>query len=40
MRIALSGGELELEWAGDDQSVLMTGPATEVFEGQISFEEE
>ena len=30
----LPGGDLELEWAGDDQSVFMTGPATEVFSGE------
>ncbi len=30
----LSGGDLELEWAEDD-SVYMTGPAVEVFTGEI-----
>jgi diaminopimelate epimerase len=30
----LPGGDLELEWPGDDQSVFMTGPATEVFSGE------
>ena len=40
VRIALRGGELEIEWAGDDQAVFMTGPAAEVFDGQISFGEE
>ena len=29
----LLGGELELEWPGDGQTVYMTGPATEVFSG-------
>lgn len=29
----LNGGELELEWAGEDQPVWMTGPANIVFEG-------
>jgi diaminopimelate epimerase len=29
----LPGGDLELEWPGDGQSVFMTGPATEVFSG-------
>lgn len=29
----LPGGDLELEWAGDD-NVYMTGPATEVFTGE------
>jgi diaminopimelate epimerase len=31
----LSGGDLELEWA-DDGSVYMTGPAVEVFSGEIT----
>jgi diaminopimelate epimerase len=30
----LSGGDLEMEWA-DDDSVYMTGPAVEVFTGEI-----
>ncbi|SIO59285.1 diaminopimelate epimerase [Singulisphaera sp. GP187] len=30
----LPGGDLELEWSGADQSVFMTGPATEVFSGE------
>jgi diaminopimelate epimerase len=30
----LSGGDLELEWS-DDGSIYMTGPATEVFTGEI-----
>ncbi|WP_406695266.1 diaminopimelate epimerase [Singulisphaera sp. Ch08] len=29
----LPGGDLELEWPGEGQSVFMTGPATEVFSG-------
>ena len=29
----LPGGDLSLEWAGDDR-VYMTGPATEVFTGE------
>jgi diaminopimelate epimerase len=35
--VGLRGGELEIEWAGstdDEQSVFMTGPATEVFRGE------
>ena len=40
VRVQLRGGELEIQWAGEDQSVFMTGPAIEVFEGQISFEGE
>ena len=30
----LPGGDLELEWAGEDGSVFMTGGATEVFQGE------
>ena len=29
------GGALLVEWPSDDQSVLMTGPAETVFEGEI-----
>jgi len=29
------GGMLTIEWAGDGQPVLMTGPAVTVFEGEI-----
>ncbi len=29
------GGDLTIEWAGDEQHVLMTGPAAFVFEGEI-----
>lgn len=31
----LRGGHLQLEWAGPGHSVMMTGPATTVFHGQI-----
>jgi diaminopimelate epimerase len=37
--VGLRGGELEIEWAGsttDEQSVFMTGPAVEVFTGEVS----
>jgi diaminopimelate epimerase len=30
----LPGGDLVLEWPGDEQPVFMTGPATEVFSGE------
>lgn len=30
----LPGGDLELEWPGENSSVFMTGPATEVFTGE------
>jgi diaminopimelate epimerase len=31
----LRGGTLQISWAGDNSPVLMTGPATHVFDGQI-----
>jgi len=31
----LPGGDLEISWAGKGSPVIMTGPATTVFEGQI-----
>ena len=33
--IRLPGGTLKIEWAGDGQPVMMTGPASRVYEGQI-----
>lgn len=33
--VHLPGGDLEIQWAGKDSPVIMTGPATTVFEGQI-----
>lgn len=33
--VELPGGELQISWKGEGQSVLMTGPATTVYEGQI-----
>lgn len=35
VNVALRGGTLHIHWPGADQSVMMTGPATFVFEGQI-----
>ncbi len=35
VRVHLPGGELNIRWAGEGQPVLMTGPATTVYEGQI-----
>ncbi len=32
----LPGGDLRLRWDGDGHSVLMTGPATEVYEGTLA----
>ena len=33
--VDLRGGQLHIAWQGDDQPVVMTGPATSVFEGRI-----
>jgi diaminopimelate epimerase len=33
--VHLTGGDLEIAWAGESQAVMMTGPATTVFEGSI-----
>lgn len=38
--IVMDGGELTIEWRESDGRVLMTGPATKVFDGHITFEEE
>jgi diaminopimelate epimerase len=35
VRIKLTGGDLQVEWAGPGEPVMMTGPATRVYEGQI-----
>jgi diaminopimelate epimerase len=35
VNIRLPGGTLKIEWAGDGQPVMMTGPASRVYEGQI-----
>jgi diaminopimelate epimerase len=35
VRVELRGGDLSIEWQGDDASVFMTGPAAEVFTGRI-----
>ena len=36
--VSLPGGELEIEWPGEGLDLLMTGPATTVFQGTISIE--
>jgi diaminopimelate epimerase len=36
IRIELRGGELQINWLSENANVLMTGPATEVFSGQIT----
>jgi diaminopimelate epimerase len=33
--VHLPGGDLQVEWRGEGQPVIMTGPATTVFEGQV-----
>ncbi len=35
VKVQLPGGELEIQWRGEGQPVIMTGPATTVYEGQI-----
>ena len=35
VRVDLPGGALEIHWAGEGESVMMTGPAVTVFEGWI-----
>ncbi|MBQ0058853.1 MAG: diaminopimelate epimerase [Lachnospiraceae bacterium] len=34
--VEVRGGEITIEWAGEGEPVYMTGPATEVFEGEIN----
>jgi diaminopimelate epimerase len=38
LRIELRGGDLDIEWPGGSESVLMTGPAATVFTGTIELE--
>ena len=35
-RIAMDGGTLRIEWRTEDDRVMMTGPATHVFDGTVS----
>lgn len=35
VKVNLLGGSLVVEWLGEGQQVIMTGPATTVFHGQI-----
>ncbi|MHB1950411.1 MAG: diaminopimelate epimerase [Acidiferrobacteraceae bacterium] len=37
VRVDLRGGPLEVQWAGPGQSLLMTGPATRVYDGIIDW---
>ena len=36
VEVQTRGGLLKIEWAGGDSPVLMTGPATRVFDGEIT----
>ena len=36
VKVSLPGGELVIRWAGENEPIFMTGPATHVFEGKIS----
>ena len=40
VRVNTHGGELSISWAGEDQPVLMTGPATTVFSAEIDLPED
>ena len=33
--VSLPGGNLKIQWSGEGQAVLMTGPAVSVFEGRV-----
>ena len=35
VKVVLNGGEIVVSWAGEGQPVLMTGPATTVYQGRI-----
>lgn len=35
VKVHLRGGDLQIQWQGEDQSLYMTGTATHVYEGQI-----
>jgi diaminopimelate epimerase len=35
VRVRLDGGVVEIEWAGEDEPVFMTGPAEYVCEGEL-----
>jgi diaminopimelate epimerase len=37
--VHLPGGDLAIEWRAGDESVYMTGPATEVFRGEVETDE-
>ena len=35
VEVLLRGGALQIEWREGDRHILMTGPATTVFEGEL-----
>ena len=37
VRVQLAGGDLQIQWAGEGESVTMTGPVATVFEGWIEW---
>lgn len=39
VQVSLTGGQLEVEWAGEGQPVIMSGPTAKVFEGFIYLSE-
>jgi diaminopimelate epimerase len=36
VQVSLPGGDLVIDWLGEGEPMLMTGPATTVFEGEIA----
>ncbi|HGY9580921.1 diaminopimelate epimerase [Vibrio harveyi] len=36
VKVSLPGGDLRISWQGPDKPLFMTGPATHVFDGQLS----
>lgn len=36
VRVSMRGGELSIAWAGEGQTVIMTGSATHVYDGEIT----
>jgi diaminopimelate epimerase len=38
VKVHLRGGDLLIQWQGEDQDLLMTGPATTVFQGKMNCE--
>jgi diaminopimelate epimerase len=37
VQVSLPGGKLTISWPDDQSSVWMTGPATQVFDGEIAW---